>query len=126
MMDYKNALRFTRNMKDLEIASEFLTDEKLCIGVSRNKPDLYDEVNEVMNRFLMDGTVDEATEHWIRPDGSDYLVTEQPRLPDAPKITVAIVSSREPKQPMPWEWPVRAGLCLSGRMRPDITLWLRF
>lgn len=96
MMDYTNALRFTRSYQDLEIASEFLTDEKLCIGVSQNNPELFETVNEVMNRFLADGTVDAAIDHWIKPDGSDYDVVETPKLPDAPKIKVAIVSSREP------------------------------
>lgn len=96
MMDYTNALRFTRSNPDLEIASEFLTDEKLCIGVSQSNPELYTKVNEVMDRFLTDGTVDAAVDHWIKPDGSDYDVVETPKLPDAPKIKVAIVSSREP------------------------------
>lgn len=96
MMDYTNALRFTRNYPDLEIASEFLTDEKLCIGVNKNNPKLYAEVNEVMNKFLTDGTVDAAVDHWIKPDGSAYDNVETPKLENAPKIKVAIVSSREP------------------------------
>lgn len=96
MMDYTNALRFTRSNPDLEIASDFLTDEKLCIGVSKSNPELYEKVNEVMDRFLADGTVDAAIDHWIKPDGSEYDVVETPKLPNAPKIKVAIVSSREP------------------------------
>ena len=96
MMDYTSALRFIRSNPNLEIVSEALTDEKLCLGISKNQPELAKKVNVVLEKYLTDGTMDEIISHWIKPDGSDYDVVETPKLEGAPKIKVAIVSSREP------------------------------
>lgn len=96
MMDYTSALRFIRSNQNLEIASDALTDEKLCLGISKSKPELAEKVNAVVNKYLADGTMDEIISHWIKPDGSDYDVVKTPKRENAPKIRVAIVSSREP------------------------------
>lgn len=96
MMDYTTALRFTRDNPNLEIVSEALTDETFCLGISKSKPELAKKVSAVVDKYLADGTIDEIISHWIKYDGSDYDVVETPKLKDAPKINVAIVSSREP------------------------------
>ena len=96
MMDYTSALRFIRSNQSLEIVSDALTDEKLCLGISKSQPELAEKVNEVIEKYLADGTMDEIISHWIKPDGSDYDVAKAPKLEEAPKIKVAIVSSREP------------------------------
>ncbi len=96
MMDYTSALRFIRSNQSLEIVSDALTDEKLCLGISKSQPELAEKVNEVVEKYLADGTMDEIISHWIKPDGSDYDVVKSLKLEGAPKIKVAIVSSREP------------------------------
>lgn len=96
MMDYTSALRFIRSNQNLEIASDALTDEKLCLGISKSQPELAEKVNEAVEKYLADGTMDEIISHWIKPDGSDYDVVRTPKRENAPKIKVAIVSSREP------------------------------
>lgn len=96
MMDYTSALRFIRNNPNLEIVSDALTDEKLCLGINKNQTEFAQKVRAVIDKYLTDGTMDEIISHWIKPDGSDYDVVETPKLEGAPKIKVAIVSSREP------------------------------
>lgn len=96
MMDYTSALRFIRSNRNLELASDALTDEKLCLGVSKNQPEFAKKVSDIVDKYLADGTMDEIISHWIKPDGSDYDAVETPKLEGAPKIKVAIVSSREP------------------------------
>jgi polar amino acid transport system substrate-binding protein len=96
MMDFTSALRFVRSNRNLEIVSDALTDEKVCLGINKNQPELAKQVSAVVDRYLSDGTMEEIISHWIKPDGSDYEVIETPKLPDAPKIKVAIIASREP------------------------------
>ncbi|QOX62991.1 ABC transporter permease subunit [Anoxybacterium hadale] len=96
MMDYTSALRFIRSNQNLKIGSGALTDEKLCLGISKSQPELAQKVSAVVDKYLADGTMDEIISHWIKPDVSDYAVVKTPRLEGAPKIKVAIVSSREP------------------------------
>lgn len=96
MMDYTSALRFIRNNQNLEIVSDALTGEKLCLGFSKSQPELAQKVNALVEKYLADGTMDKIISHWIKPDGSDYDAVETPKLEGAPKIRVAIISSREP------------------------------
>ncbi|MEG0962522.1 MAG: transporter substrate-binding domain-containing protein, partial [Lachnospiraceae bacterium] len=96
MMDYTSALRFIRANRNLEIVSDALTDEQLSLGISKHNPELAQKVSTVVDKYLADGTMDEIIAHWIHPDGSDYDVVEMPKLENAPKIKVAIVTSREP------------------------------
>ena len=96
MMDYTSALRFVRSNPNLEIASGALTDEKLCLGISKSQTGLAKKVSTLVDKYLVDGTMDEIISHWIKPDGNDYDTVETPKLTDAPKIKVAVVSSREP------------------------------
>lgn len=96
MMDYTSALRFIRSNQNLEIASDALTDEKVCLGISKNQPELAQKVSAVIDKYLADGTMDEIISRWIKPDGSYYDVVETPKLTGAPKIKVAIIASREP------------------------------
>ncbi|MEF9972530.1 MAG: ABC transporter substrate-binding protein/permease [Clostridia bacterium] len=96
MMDYTSALRFLRVNRRLKIAADNLTDEKLCLGIRKGEPELAQGVRAVVDKYLADGTMDEIIAHWIKPDGSDYDVVETPKLPDAPKVKVAIITSREP------------------------------
>ena len=96
MMDYTSAIRFVRSNRDLEIVSGALTDEKVCLGISKDQPELAQRVGAVVDKYLVDGTMDEIISHWIKPDGSDYGILETPKLAGAPKIRVAIIASREP------------------------------
>ncbi len=96
MMDYTTALRLIRSNKNLEIASDFLTDEKVCLGVNKNNPELYEKVSAALDRLIADGSVDKIAANWIRPDGSDYPPVKMPVKETAPVIKVAIISSREP------------------------------
>lgn len=96
MMDFTSALRFVRSNRNLEIVSDALTDEKVCLGINKSQPELAKRVSSVVEQYLSDGTMEEIISHWIKPDGSDYEVIETPKLPDAPKIKVAIIASREP------------------------------
>lgn len=96
MMDYTSALRFIRSNHNLEIASDALTEEKVCLGISKNQPQLAQKVSTVVDKYIADGTMDEIISHWIKPDGSDYNVVKTPKLTDAPKVKVAIIASREP------------------------------
>ena len=96
MMDYTSALRFIRSNKNLGIVSDALTDEKVCLGISKREPELAEQVSDVVDKYISDGTMDEIVSHWIKPDASDYDVLETPKLDNAPVINVAIISSREP------------------------------
>ncbi len=96
MMTYSNALRFVQSDKEMEIASDFLNEEKMCLGVAKTNPALYEKVAAEVDRLLADGSVAEMIARWIRPDGSAYPSVELPLLADAPIVKVAIVSSREP------------------------------
>ncbi len=96
MMDFTSALRFVRSNRNLEIVSDALTDEKVCLGINKSQPELAKKVSSVVDQYLSDGTMEEIISHWIKPDGSDYETIETPNLPDAPKIKVAIIASREP------------------------------
>lgn len=96
MMDFTSALRFIRSNRNFEIVSDSLTDERVCLGISKSQPELAQKVRSVVDKYLADGTMDEIISHWIKPDGSDYNVLETPKLKDAPKIKVAIIASREP------------------------------
>ena len=96
MMDFTSALRFVRSNRNLEIVSDALTDERVCLGINKSQPELAKKVSSVVDQYLSDGTMEEIISHWIKPDGSDYEVIETPKLPDAPRIKVAIIASREP------------------------------
>lgn len=96
MMDYTSALNFVRYNKELEIVSDFLTDEKLCLGINQNKPELAEQFSDIVDQYLTDGTMDEIISHWIKEDGSDYTVVDTPKLENAPVLKAAIITSREP------------------------------
>lgn len=96
LMDYTSALRFIHSNQTLEIASDALTDEKVCLGFSKNQPELAQKVSVVVDKYIADGTMNEIISHWIKSDGTDYDVVETPKLAGAPKVKVAIIASREP------------------------------
>jgi len=96
MMDYTSALGITRHNPELEIVSDFLTDEMLSLGTNKNNPELAEQVFGIVSRYLEDGTMDEIISHWILEDGSDYEEINTPKHEDAPVLRVAIISSREP------------------------------
>jgi polar amino acid transport system substrate-binding protein len=96
MMDYTSAINFTRNNPQLEIVSDFLTDEWLCLAVNKNNPELHRQISEIVDRYLQDGTMDKILANWLRNDGSDYVVPDIPQHENAPALRMAIVSSREP------------------------------
>ncbi len=96
MMDYTSALNCVRYNKTLEIVSDFLTDERLCLTVNKKDPELHAKVSALVDKYLADGTIDEMISHWIKNGGEEYDNVDIPVLENAPTVRVAIVSSREP------------------------------
>lgn len=98
MMDYASALNFIKHNPQLKLASGFLTDEKYCIGINKNNPELADKISGILKRYLSDGTMDEIISHWIKEDGGNYTIVETPKITDAdaPVMKAVTVSSREP------------------------------
>ncbi len=115
MMDYTSALNAVRYNTDVAIVSDFLTDEKLCLGVNKNNPELYEKVYALVNQYLEDGTMDEMIAHWIKKDGSAYDTPDYKILDAGPVLNVAVILTREPTTFM-----------LNGKEAGlDIELWYR-
>jgi len=96
MMDYLMALNFTRYNKDLEVLPQKLTDEKLCIVTNKNNPELTKKVNEIVDKYISDGTIDDIADRWLKEDGSAYEPVDIAEVENGPILKAAIITSREP------------------------------
>ncbi len=98
MMDYASALNFIKYNPKLKLASDPLTDEKYCIGISNKQPELAEKISAVLDRYLSDGTMDTIKSHWIKEDGGDYTIVKTPKVEgaNAPVLKVVTVATREP------------------------------
>lgn len=96
MMDYTSGLNFTRHNSQLKIIPGYLTNEKLCLAINKNNPELTKQFSEEVDKYLANGTMDKIISHWIRPNGGDYTYVKIPVRKNAPVLHMAIDATREP------------------------------
>lgn len=97
IMDYATARNFVRYNKEFYIMPEKLTKEETAIALSKNNKELNRKINEVLNKFISDGTIDDIISHWFPEDGSDYKIVNVPKVNDGPVLKVAVTTTSEPR-----------------------------
>lgn len=91
-----DAGNYIRKHGGVRIYQNDLLPSESSIGVSKENPELTPQINEVLTRFLADGTIERMEKNWIHPDGAPYVMDEVPELSDAPLLRVAISAGFEP------------------------------
>lgn len=97
LMDYANAWNYERNNKKLTMLPQKLTDNISAIALNKNNKELNKKINEIVNRYLSDGTMDTIISHWFREDGSDYVIEDTAQITDEPLLHVAVTTLSEPR-----------------------------
>jgi polar amino acid transport system substrate-binding protein len=97
MIDYATAWNYTKNNKELWILPRKLTDEVTAMALNKRNKELNRKINEVLNKFLSDGTVAEIRSHWFTEDGSDYKIVKVPKVKGGPTLKVAVTLLSEPR-----------------------------
>lgn len=93
---YTTALKVANKNKELVVLPKEYTDEYAAIAFNKKNPKLLNEVDQVLAKFIKDGTLDQIIKRWIRKDGSPYELTEIPKVTTGKPIIVAIAANREP------------------------------
>jgi polar amino acid transport system substrate-binding protein len=77
------------------LPKEYINDSA---GIAMNKKDtvLLQQINEVLVRYKVDGTLKDIIDRWVRMDGSDYLPVEVPAVKTGQPLRVGMSASREP------------------------------
>lgn len=96
-MDYASAKNFIRNYNELYLRPEPLSDEMTSMALSKNNTELTQKINDILNRYLEDGTMDEIIAHWFPEDDSDYVIVEIPKAEDGSVLKVAVSTLTEPR-----------------------------
>lgn len=93
---YTTALNAVRNDSILEIYQMDVIDEESSIAVSKENPQLLADINDVLDQFKEDGTLDEVVANWTT-QGQDYVMADIP-VSDGENgvLKVAIAADREP------------------------------
>ena len=124
---YTTAFVAVRNNSGLQIVPRHLTNEGAGVAVSKeNKTGLLRQIDSVLTAFKSDGTLEEIVGHWIRTDGTDYVVPDFPQenFPGSPLI-VGTAANREPIcfirnnriAGLDWELMMRIGQALGRKVQ---------
>lgn len=93
---YTTALKVANKNPDLYLLPKEFTDEYAAIALNKKNPELLNQVNNVLEKFKKDGTLDQIIKRWIRKDGSPYEKSSIPKVSTGKPIIVAIAANREP------------------------------
>ncbi len=93
---YTTALATMRRNKNLAIMPQRFKKEACAIAVHKGNTELLNQVNDVLDAFRKDGTLDAVIDRWIRPDGSDYPFVQEPEADTGEVLRVGISANREP------------------------------
>lgn len=91
-----DANNYNRKHGGIRIAENDLLPSESNIAVPKGHTALLAQIDEVLTRFLEDGTIARMEENWIRLDGTPYVEDAVPELADAPLLRVAICAGFEP------------------------------
>ena len=97
IMDYASARNFVKNNQGTVILDEPLTNEVTAMALNKENTVLNQQINEVLNRYLSDGTMDEIMAHWFPEDGGDYQIVDVPKNETGPVLKVAVTTLTEPR-----------------------------
>ncbi len=97
LMDYANAWNYERYNKKLTMLPQKLTNNISAMALNKNNKELNKKMNEIVNRYLSDGTMDTIISHWFREDGSDYVIEDTAQVTDGPLLRVAVTTLSEPR-----------------------------
>ncbi|PKP19822.1 MAG: hypothetical protein CVU04_05165 [Bacteroidetes bacterium HGW-Bacteroidetes-20] len=93
---YTTALKVANKNSDLHLLPKEFTDEYAAIAFNKKNPELLNQVNNVLEKFKKDGTLDQIIKRWVRKDGTPYEHTDIPKVSSGKPIIVAIAANREP------------------------------
>lgn len=96
IMDYATAQNFIKNNGETTILDETLTNDVTAMALNKENTDLNQQINDVLNRYLSDGTMDEIIAHWF-PEEGDYQIVELPKNESGPVLKVAVTTLTEPR-----------------------------
>lgn len=97
IMDYATARNFMKYNQELHIMPGKLKDEVTAMALNKSNKELNGKINDVLNKFLSNGTVDEVISHWFPEEGSDYKIVNVPKIDDGPVLKVAVTTLSEPR-----------------------------
>ncbi len=97
LMDYATAWNYSHYNKDFYILPNKLTDDKTALALNKNNTELNKKINEIVNRYLSNGTMDEIISHWFREDGSSYQITNISQVKEGAELHVAVTTLSEPR-----------------------------
>ena len=93
---YTTALNAVRENKNMEIYQKDIIKEESSIAVAKNNTSLLEDIDNVLEQFESDGTLDKVAANWTS-QGQDYTVEDIPVLSGANGVLrVAIAADREP------------------------------
>lgn len=93
---YTTALLAAKKNTDLALLPKEYVNEPAAIGLKKDNTQLASRINEVLRRYINDGTLEAITERWIEQDGASYTGVESSVAADAPVLKVAVAANREP------------------------------
>jgi polar amino acid transport system substrate-binding protein len=97
MMDYSTAKNMAKHNQKLYILPENLSDEMTAMAVSKENKELTQKINDILKKFLKDGTMDEIISHWFSENTTDYKIVEVPKVTDGPVLKIAVSTLMEPR-----------------------------
>ena len=96
VMDQTDAINYKRSDAGYTVVPGELKRSGYNIAVKKGNEALVDALNAKLDQYEADGTLARLKEHWIRPDGSAYVVDEVPAIAEGPELRVAFCSGLEP------------------------------
>lgn len=91
-----DADNYIRKHGGVRIYQNDLLPSESSIAVAKDHPELLQRMNEVLDRFMSDGTIEQMEKNWIHFDGAPYVEDEIPLLDEAPELRIAISAGFEP------------------------------
>jgi len=93
---YTTSLLAAKNIKGLVVLPKKYTKDPASIAFNKKDTALARQVDEVLQKFKKDGTLDDIIARWIRPDGSDYQPRKTPAVKEGKPLKVGVAANREP------------------------------
>ena len=96
MTAYTTALCASKKNPDIAVLPKELVKEPAGIAVQNDATQLLGRINEILQKFKKDGTLQEIIDRWVKHDGDGFSGVENPAGNDAPVLRVAVAANREP------------------------------
>jgi len=93
---YTTSLLAAKNIPGMIVLLEKYIQEPAAIAINKKDTALLRQINEILQQFKKDGTLDDIITRWIKSESSDYHPCEIPKVKQGSPLKVGVAANREP------------------------------